>query len=187
MVDSAHGTGARALFLDRDGVINVDFGYVHRVADFKFVDGVFDLARAAVSAGYKLIVVTNQAGIGRGYYSEEQFHELTRWMCAQFELNGASICRVYFSPYHPTEGVGKYRMDEETRKPRPGMLLQAQRDLGLSLRDSVMVGDKISDIQAGLAAGVGLNLLLRAYGDSMAQEAPCATIESLRDALPYFC
>lgn len=186
MVASASGTGTRALFLDRDGVINVDLGYVHRVADFKFIDGVFELTQSAVSAGYKLVIVTNQAGIARGYYSEEQFHELTRWMCSQFELNGVTINRVYFSPYHPTEGVGKYRLEEETRKPAPGMLLQAQRDLGLSLPDSVLIGDKISDIQAGLAAGVGLNVLLTNGGAPKVQEAPYVSIASLRDALVYF-
>ncbi|NBT76387.1 MAG: HAD family hydrolase [Betaproteobacteria bacterium] len=147
--------GQRALFLDRDGVINVNHGYVNSIENFDFVDGIFDLVRTACKAGYRVVVVTNQAGIGRGYYSEGQFHELSAWMCAQFEKHGAPIDRVYFSPYHPTAGVGKYRKDEDTRKPGPG----AKHELGLSLEDSVLVGDKPSDILAGITAGVGTNVL----------------------------
>jgi D-glycero-D-manno-heptose 1,7-bisphosphate phosphatase len=149
----------RALFLDRDGVINVNHGYVNSIENFDFVDGIFDLVRTACKAGYRVVVVTNQAGIGRGYYSESQFHELSAWMCAQFEKHGAPIDRVYFSPYHPTAGVGKYRKDEDTRKPGPGMILKAKHELGLSLEDSVLVGDKPSDILAGITAGVGTNVL----------------------------
>ena len=152
-------TGQRALFLDRDGVINVNHGYVHSTENFDFVDGIFDLVRAAREAGYRVVVVTNQAGIGRGYYSEGQFHELTIWMCAQFEKHGAPIDRVYFSPYHPTAGVGEYRKDEDTRKPRPGMILKAKRELSLSLENSILVGDKPTDILAGIAAGVQKNVL----------------------------
>lgn len=150
----------RALFLDRDGVINIDYGYVHSTANFEFVDGIFDLVRTACTAGYRVVVVTNQSGIGRGYFSEKQFQELTVWMCAQFEMHDATIDRVYFSPYHPTAGIGDYRKDEDTRKPGPGMLLKAKLELGLSLEESVLVGDRPSDILAGFAAGVRTNILL---------------------------
>jgi D-glycero-D-manno-heptose 1,7-bisphosphate phosphatase len=152
-------SGKRALFLDRDGVINVDHGYVHSREKFDFVEGIFDLVRAASKARYCVVVATNQAGIGRGYYSEGQFHELTGWMCSQFEKHGAPIDKVYFSPYHPLAGIGNYRKNEETRKPGPGMILAAQRELGLSLEDSILVGDKPSDILAGIAAGVQTNVL----------------------------
>ena len=86
----------KALFLDRDGVINVDHGYVHTIEDFDFVDGIFELTRNAVSKGYVIVVITNQSGIGRGYYSEKQFMDLSAWMCEQFQLSGAKIEKVYF-------------------------------------------------------------------------------------------
>lgn len=155
-------TGQRALFLDRDGVINVNHGYVHSKDNFDFIDGIFDLVRTARSLGYRVAIVTNQAGIGRGYYSEEQFHELTAWMCERFEHYDAPIDKVYYSPYHPTAGIGEYRQHEDTRKPGAGMILKAQRELGLSLEGSVLIGDKASDILAGITAGVGLNILFSA-------------------------
>nr|WP_145544880.1 HAD family hydrolase [Variovorax boronicumulans] len=144
-----------ALFLDRDGVINVDHGYVHRVEQFDFMDGIFELCRLARARGYSLFVVTNQAGIGRGYYTEEAFHALTRWMLAEFERHGAPITQVYFCPDHPTHGVGPYRRHSPMRKPGPGMVLKAAQDHGLDLARSVLLGDNLTDIQAGEAAGVG--------------------------------
>ena len=124
----------RAVFLDRDGVINVNHGYVHDVKSFKFVDGIFEVARAAHYFGYTLVVVTNQSGIGRGYYSEQQFNQLTDWMCNKFLNEGAPIEKVYFSPFHPTAGIGAYRKDDVSRKPRPGMIHQAQREMNLNLK-----------------------------------------------------
>jgi len=174
-----------ALFLDRDGVINVDHGYVCQARDFDFIDGVFDVARAARCLGYKLVVVTNQAGIARGYYSEMQFHKLTSWMCKRFEEEQAPINRVYFSPYHPTAGIGRYKRDHASRKPQPGMLVQAQRELRIDLARSILIGDKLTDIQAGTAAGVGRNLLLQAYDDYADLGAGCVRIGALRDALPF--
>lgn len=144
-----------ALFLDRDGVINVDHGYVSRPEDFDFIEGIFDVVLAANRAGYLVIVVTNQAGIGRGYYTEEDFHQITDWMRKQFALRGAHIEAVYFCPYHPEHGVGEYRQDSNCRKPAPGMLLQAAREHDIDLTHSVIVGDKPSDIRAGQRAGVG--------------------------------
>jgi D-glycero-D-manno-heptose 1,7-bisphosphate phosphatase len=149
----------RALFLDRDGVININHGYVHTVEKFEFIDGIFDLVRTAHANNLKVVVITNQAGIGRGFYSEYQFHELTSWMCKEFMNAGAPIDKVYFSPFHPTEGLGKYKKDDFSRKPNPGMILQAQQELGLDLENSILIGDKGSDIQAGIAAGLGLNIL----------------------------
>ncbi len=179
---------ARALFLDRDGVINVDHGYVHQVRDFEFMPGIFDLARAATKQGYKIIVITNQAGIGRGFYSPAQFHELTAWMCGQFEAQGAPVAKVYFSPYHPTEGLGVYLKDDMSRKPNPGMILEARSDFDLDLASSVLIGDKPSDIAAGLAAGVGRNILFSAQAPdcgSVGVSRAFQTVTSLRDALQY--
>ena len=140
-------------------MINVDHGYVHDAESFEFIDGIFEVTRTAHASGYKLIIITNQSGIGRGYYSEQQFHQLTEWMCNKFLNAGAPIEKVYFSPFHPTEGIGAYKKDDVSRKPRPGMIHQAQQDMNLNLGNSILIGDKVSDIQAGIAAGVGLNIL----------------------------
>jgi D-glycero-D-manno-heptose 1,7-bisphosphate phosphatase len=150
----------KALFLDRDGVINVDKGHVHRRESFEFIPGIFELCRAAQSLGYLLVVVTNQAGIARGYYSESDFNDLTGWMTARFAEKKISITRLYYCPYHPVFGVGQYKYDSPDRKPNPGMLLRAQSDLDLDMSSSILIGDKLSDIQAGRAAGVGTQIFL---------------------------
>lgn len=183
----AHSSSAqqRALFLDRDGVINVDHGYVYCREKFEFVDGVFQVARAALENDYKVVVVTNQAGIARGYYTEIQFHQLTTWMCNEFLNSGARIDKVYFSPFHPTEGLGKYKRDDYSRKPNPGMLFQAQEELKINLAESVLIGDKASDIQAGIAAGVGVNILLAQKLPAEFGDLPCKLIKTLTEALPY--
>jgi len=174
-----------AVFLDRDGVININHGYVHKRECFDFIEGVFDVARYAYQQQYKLVVITNQAGIGRGYYTEEDFHQLTGWMCEQFFAEGAPIERVYFSPYHPTAGIGKYLKDDFSRKPQPGMILQARVELDLDLASSVLIGDKASDIQAGIAAGVGRNLLFAPQQIEELDGLDYETIATLHEALPY--
>jgi len=145
----------RALFLDRDGVINVDHGYVHRPDQFEFIDGIFDLCRHARDLGYLIVVVTNQAGIGRGLYTEQAFHALTAWMKQQFAEQGIDIAAVYFCPHHALHGIGEYKRLCERRKPNPGMLLAAARELGIDLGASMLIGDKESDIEAGRRAGLG--------------------------------
>ncbi len=149
----------KALFLDRDGVINIDLGYVHR-RDFRFQKGIFALCRAAQALDYLVVVVTNQAGIARGYYTESQFLEMTDWMVHKFQQHRIRIARVYYCPYHPIHGVGHYKYDSPDRKPKPGMLIRAQADLDVDLASSVLVGDKLSDIEAATAAGVGTKILL---------------------------
>ncbi|MBY8603551.1 MAG: D-glycero-beta-D-manno-heptose 1,7-bisphosphate 7-phosphatase [Burkholderia sp.] len=149
----------KALFLDRDGVINVDYGYVHRQQDCVFVDGIFDLVRLANETGHQVVIVTNQAGIGRGYFSESQFVAFMDWMRRRFDERGARIDRVYFCPHHPVAGMGRYRQACACRKPQPGMLHDARRDLGLDLSASILVGDKRSDLDAGARAGVGRRFL----------------------------
>jgi len=144
----------RALFLDRDGVINRDAGYTCKIESFHFIDGIFDLCRTAHALGYLLIIVTNQSGIGRGYYTEADFQHLTAWMRARFQAEGAPLTAVYHCPYHP-EGVGEYRKQSDWRKPAPGMLLQAAADFALDLSASVIIGDSEHDIAAGRAAGLG--------------------------------
>lgn len=157
----------KALFLDRDGVINVDYGYVNKVDDFVFVDGIFELTQHATEKGYVIIVVTNQAGIGRGFYSIDDFNFLTDWMCEKFYSNGVKLSKVYFSPYHPTYGLGEYKREDESRKPNPGMILQAAEEFNLDLLESILVGDKLTDIQAGISAGVGMNILFANRNETM--------------------
>jgi D-glycero-D-manno-heptose 1,7-bisphosphate phosphatase len=162
MSDLTHQTPRPALFLDRDGIINVDHGYVHRHEQFEFVPGIFALARHAAAVGWPVVVVTNQAGIGRGLFDEAAFHELTQWMCARFAAERAPIARVYHCPYHPEFGLGAYRLDHPWRKPRPGRILQAAADLGLDLPASALVGDAMTDVAAAAAAGFGLRILVGA-------------------------
>lgn len=174
-----------AIFLDRDGVINHNHGYVHKRENFDFIDGIFDVARRAHELNYRLIVITNQAGIGRGYYTEDEFHHLTDWMCEQFLAEGAPIDRVYFSPYHPTAGIGIYLKDDYSRKPNPGMIFQARKDLDIELEGSVLIGDKASDIRAGIAAGIGTNILLSPQKLAELDGLTYINIATLRGALPY--
>lgn len=145
---------AKALFLDRDGVINEEASYLWRREDVRFVPGIFSLCRTAQSLGYKLVVVTNQAGIGRGMYTEAEFHTLMDWMRSEFDREGVTLDAIYFSPYHPEHGVGDYKRDHEDRKPGTGMLRRAVTDLGISLQDSILIGDRCTDIAAANAAGL---------------------------------
>lgn len=145
----------KALFLDRDGVINVEKNYVFRIEDFDFMPGIFELCSTARDSGFRLIVITNQAGIGRGYYTEADYRHLTGWMLTEFSARHIEIDRVYHCPYHPTAGVGEYRRESFDRKPHPGMILKAQKDFDLELSQCALIGDKDSDIEAGRAAGVG--------------------------------
>jgi D-glycero-D-manno-heptose 1,7-bisphosphate phosphatase len=175
-----------ALFLDRDGVINVDYAYVHRKENFHFVDGIFDLCRAAKRHGYHIFIVTNQAGIGRGYYTEQDFQVLTEWMQSELDKEDAKADAVYFSPYHPEHGIGNYRKETDCRKPGPGMLHQAARDFEIDFARSVLVGDKYSDVQAGLAAGVGRNFLFVQHGQEVeGKTGITATISDLREVIAY--
>ena len=135
----------KALFRDRDGVINVEQGYVHSCYDFHFQEGIIELCHAAQSLGYVLLEITNQAGVGRGYYTEAEFLDVTSWMVGQFAQKGIHIARVYYCPYHPIRGLGYYRRDSPDRKPKPGMLLRAQSDFELELSTSILVRDKDSD------------------------------------------
>jgi D,D-heptose 1,7-bisphosphate phosphatase len=145
----------KAAFLDRDGVINLDTGYVHRWEEFVFAPGAIAAMRDLQTAGFVLIVVTNQAGIARGYYSAQQFETLTAQMLGHLEREGVRVTAVYHCPHHPAGIVPALSIECECRKPAPGMLLAAAREHGLSLAQSILIGDKPSDIGAAQAAGVG--------------------------------
>ena len=145
----------RGLFLDRDGVINIDHGYVCSIEDFHFVEGVLDTIRKAQIGGYIPIVVTNQSGIGRGYYGADEFEELSAYMIEKMREAGIDIDRehIFYCPHTPDEGC-------RCRKPGPAMLLEAIERFDIDPALSVMVGDKQSDIEAGRSAGIGRLLLV---------------------------
>ncbi len=169
----------KALFLDRDGVINVEKEYLHTPEAFEFIDGLFDTLRLAQTLGYLLVVVTNQSGIGRGYYSEADFLALNRWMCAQLENEGISIAEVYYCPHAPEAGC-------DCRKPLPGMLNAAVRDFGIDPAASLLVGDKEADIEAGRAAGVGRCILVRSGHEiDESNTRADAVIDSIETLPPY--
>lgn len=150
----------KALFLDRDGVINVDRGYVHKPEDTEWVPGIFELCANAQQAGYLLVVVTNQAGIARGYYTEATFLDFTRWMHEQFAVRCVPLTATYYCPHHPDAGLGELRISCECRKPRPGMILASAQQLDLRLSNSMLIGDTSSDMQAAASAGLGASFLI---------------------------
>lgn len=139
----------KALFLDRDGVVNVEINYLYKVEDFKFVEGILELCKYYQNEGYIIIIVTNQSGIDRGYYTENDFNILTSWMILEFEKNGIEIKKVYFCPHHPD-----ISSTCNCRKPNPGMILDAQKELNIDLKNSILIGDKESDIEAAISAGI---------------------------------
>ncbi len=149
----------KALFLDRDGVINVDKHHVYKIEDCEFIDGIFDLCRKAKSDGYLIIVVTNQAGIAKGKYTEEDYFKFRDYVHKEFKKQGCPIDAEYFCPYHTEAVIEKYCKDSYDRKPNPGMILKAQHDFDIDLNQSILIGDKQSDIEAGNRAGIKVNIL----------------------------
>ncbi|ACG79755.1 histidinol-phosphate phosphatase [Phenylobacterium zucineum HLK1] len=144
-----------ALFLDRDGVLNEDRGYVHRWDDFDWIPGARETIAAFNRAGWIVVVVTNQSGIGRGYYTEEDMHALHARMNEELEGAGARVDAIYFCPEHPEAPVERYRHpDPPNRKPNPGMILQALAEWPIDRERSILIGDKPSDLEAALRAGV---------------------------------
>ena len=144
----------KAAFLDRDGVINKDRAYVHRWENFEFVPGAVEGMRRLQEAGYMLIVVTNQSGLARGYYTEVEYQALTHHIRQELEYQGVKLAGVYHCPHHPNGSVPHLSIECDCRKPAPGLVVQAVRELGISLADSIMIGDKPADIEAARAAGV---------------------------------
>ncbi len=148
----------KALFLDRDGVINIEKSYLFKIEDFEFIDGIMDLCKYYIENNYSIFVVTNQSGIAREYYSEEDFKKLTLWMISEFLKHGIEIKKVYHCPHHPSIS-GKC----SCRKPQAGMLLQAKEEFGLDMKNSIIIGDKERDIEAGLNAGLVETYLFDVY------------------------
>ncbi len=151
---------AKALFLDRDGTINIDRAYVHAKEDFTFIDGVFEFCRKAQEKGYLIIVITNQSGIARGYYTEADYKRLTDWMLGEFADRGVVVTDVFHCP----------SLSGPDRKPESGMFLKARDKYSIDMSASVNIGDKQRDVEAGERAGVGVNLLFT--GDWTEMELP---------------
>lgn len=143
-----------AAFLDRDGVLNVDTGYPHLIESFQPIPGAVDAVAALNAHGYRVIVVSNQSGVARGYFSEQAVQEFNQYLQHYYAERGARIDAFYYCPFHPDAVVEQYRCDHEERKPRPGMIERALREHPIDRARSFMLGDKESDIQAGQAAQI---------------------------------
>ncbi|TNH02351.1 D-glycero-beta-D-manno-heptose 1,7-bisphosphate 7-phosphatase [Testudinibacter sp. TR-2022] len=176
----------KAIFLDRDGTINIDHGYVYEIDRFEFIDGCIEALLELKQMGYLLVLVTNQSGIARGYFSEDQFLQLTEWFDWSLADRGVDFDGIYYCPHLP-DGIGEYRQDCDCRKPKPGMLLQAIQELNIDPNHSFMVGDKIEDLMAGKAAGIAHNILVRSgktvttEGEQFAE----AVLDSVADLPKY--
>ena len=143
-----------ALLLDRDGTLNLDKGWVHRPEDFVWIEGAREAVKWANERGILVLVLTNQSGIARGYYSEQQFLDFTAWIERELAAFGAHLDATYYCPHHPTEGRGAYRRECSCRKPAPGLIHRAREEWRFRWTESLMIGDSDTDIQAAVAAGV---------------------------------
>jgi len=153
----------RAVFLDRDGTLNVEKEYLYRIVDFEFIPGAVEAVQLLNEAGFLVVVVTNQSGVARGYYTEEDVESLHRYVAAELQKSGARVDAWLYCPHHP-DGRGSYSLPCSCRKPLPGMLKEAARRYDIDLAASVMIGDKQADISAGQAAGCSTILVRTGYG-----------------------
>ena len=160
----------RAAFIDRDGVLNEERAFVHRSEDFALLPGAVAALRLLKAAGYLLVVVTNQSGIARGIYSEADYLALTEHMRAELAAAGVSLDAVEYCPHLPDAPLERYRLDCDCRKPKPGMLRRAAQALDIEPGASFLVGDRLSDLEAGRAAGIGRCFLVRT-GYALPEEA----------------
>ena len=154
----------KAVFLDRDGTINVDKGFVYRIEDFEFMSGAIEAIRLLNENNFKVVVVSNQSGIARGYYTEEDLQRLHRFINEELAKYGAQIDRFYYCPHHPEAKIERYRLDCDCRKPKPGLLKRAIEDLSIDINRSYLIGDSQSDIEAGKAIGCRTILIVREQG-----------------------
>lgn len=173
--ETAFNEARPALFLDRDGVVNIEKNYLHKQEDFEFIDGIFDLCSYYQNQNFLIIIVTNQSGIARGYYSEMDFANLTFWMIGAFAQKGIEIAQVYHCPHHPDISG-----ECECRKPHPGMLLKAAKEHNIDLENSVLVGDSERDIEAAHRAGVKETYL---FSPEQQETAATQNIHSLRSII----
>jgi D-glycero-D-manno-heptose 1,7-bisphosphate phosphatase len=154
----------KAIFLDRDGTINEEMGYINHIERFKMFDFVPESIRIFRRLGYKIIIVTNQSGIARGYFTENLLSEVHRKLIDQLKKFGAMVDDIYYCPHHPTEGKQPYRQNCDCRKPKPGMILKAKKDWDLDLSQCLLVGDRYKDIRFAKNLGIGSAMVLTGYG-----------------------
>lgn len=152
----------KALFLDRDGTINIEKGYIFKIEDFEFQPKIFEIIKNYQRKDFLIFIVTNQSGIARGFYKESDFQTLSEWMINQFKSENIKITKIYHCPHHPY-----FTGECNCRKPKPGMILQAIDEFNLNPAESVLIGDKKSDILAGKNAGIGKNLLIQNIFDEI--------------------
>ena len=166
----------KTIFLDRDGVINKEINYLHKIKDFKFINGVFDTCQYFKSLNYQIIIITNQSGISRGFYSESDFQKITKWMIKQFNKNNIDILDVIHCPHQPSDFCN-------CRKPKPGMFLSAKNRHNISMEKSWMIGDKEIDIMAANAAKITNTILVRS-GHKINEANSSATyfLDSIKDS-----
>lgn len=181
-------TPRKAVFLDRDGTINVEKDYLHRIEDFEFIPGAPEAIKKLKDAGFLVIVVTNQSGVGRGYYTLQDVERLHEHIQKKLSEAGTSIDAFYVCPHHPTKGVGEYKKDCDCRKGSPGMLLKAAREFDIDLSRSYMVGDKEADVEAGENAGCRSIMVLTGYGGEAAEHVTTNSVllhEDVRQAAEH--
>ena len=165
----------KTIFLDRDGVINKEINYLHKIEDFEFINGVFEACQYLESLNYKIIITTNQSGISRGYYTENDFQKITKWMLSQFNNNNIDILDVIHCPHLPSDFC-------DCRKPKPGMLLSAETKHNIDMENSWMIGDKENDIKAANNAGI-INTILVKSGHKVDEfnSKSKFTLDSIKD------
>jgi len=154
----------KCVFLDRDGNINVEKDYLYKIEDFEFIKGAKEAIKIFNDLGYLVVVVTNQSGVARGYYDEASVKTLHDYLQKEVEAIGGHIDGFYYCPHHPEKGIGKYKVNCNCRKPNPGMFLKAKEDLDIDFSKSIMVGDKISDVKAGIDLGMRSILVRTGHG-----------------------
>lgn len=160
----------KVIFLDRDGTINVEKSYLYKWEDFEFEKNAIEGLKELKNLGYEFIVVTNQSGIGRGYYTEEDLVALNNQMTEKLKEFGVEILECFYCPHHPEKGIGKYKVDCNCRKPNPGMLLEGIKKYDVDIENSFMIGDKKGDLEAGKKAGLKSILVLTGYGKKIEEE-----------------
>lgn len=160
----------KVIFLDRDGTINVEKSYLYKWEDFEFEKNAIEGLKELKNLGYEFIVVTNQSGIGRGYYTEEDLVALNNQMTEKLKEFGIEILECFYCPHHPEKGIGKYKVDCNCRKPNPGMLLEGIKKYDVDIENSFMIGDKKGDLEAGKKASLKSILVLTGYGKKIEEE-----------------
>ncbi|MDW7643573.1 MAG: D-glycero-beta-D-manno-heptose 1,7-bisphosphate 7-phosphatase [Desulfuromonadales bacterium] len=173
----------RAVFLDRDGTINVEKDYLHRIEDFEFIPGAIEAIQRLKEAGFLVVVVTNQSGVARGYFTEDDVNRLHAHLQKELARHGTGIDAFYLCPHHPDYGKGEGGGDCDCRKGKPGMLLQATKDWNIDLPASIMIGDKRADLEAGRTAGCYTILVRTGYGEEELQKGAGEVADDVADDL----